>query len=341
MIDTIRLGYRLCPELECALAQFESRFTKMSASGEIINDYIKPDARNLPSSFSGLWIGKVSTKKFNWRGHEFPIDWFVWEFSLHKCYDGNGYNDRNVRFADAMCNLMDWLRKFSRLLDFSFRLDEIKVFRCDLSENYDFTGHNCTVYDFIENIDYKASRVRESRDIQRYKSSVFYPSRWITKKIYVKYDEYKHLCKQGKKPLQLERVEKMKNMIRLEMEFRSEYLRQNHITKIYDLRKLRIEFQKEKNKLMTAKILSSDYDEYISQNKISHAENNLVTMVKELGYVKAKKTFIENYGERKFYRVKKSLQSKKIFIECVSMAVRREFRELLFDFQPSEYSIIP
>lgn len=131
------------------------------------------------------------------------------------------------------------------------------------------------------------------------------------------------LEKYGKEPMLSEEIEALKNTLRLEVEFRRDFLAANGIVAIDDIIKLEERFHDESIKWLSIRNLKECLD------NLSVNEYFLIDRCKRVGFKQARLEFVEKFTERTFYRTKVALKAKNIFVDFLeNQDFRKEITEV-------------
>lgn len=316
------------------LDQRANKLIKLSPSGEIFWEKALMSKDNLPSHFEGLNI------TWQW-GHELEKAGFknarslaFFEFSLQKWQSESGYNNRNTALDMDLEALCKWLDSLEYLLGYEFNSSEFEFYRIDLSQNFIVEG--VRVEEFLRSLEIKLSRHPNGEKIHRYPGCVYYGSSWLAKKLYWKYQEFMDIERKkkatyttdylnGEKDMKLtltdgrkralypSEIQEMLNMVRFECEFKRHLLKKAGVNSIADIPKLFERFEEEKKKYLTVQRISGEV-------VLTPVERCIIEDCKRLGINVAKVKFFQDHKERVWYKHKKNLQAKGIFIECIDNA---------------------
>jgi hypothetical protein len=114
----------------------------------------------------------------------------------------------------------------------------------------------------------------------------------------------------GKRPLSSDEVSELVRMLRVEVEFRRTFLKKNNTTSIDSIPDLLARFEEEKAKFITVKKLREGVT-------LTSGEYYVVDLCKRYGYQDAQQEFLKMKNLRTWYRIKKSLRSKGVYLECI------------------------
>lgn len=331
MIDTIRLAYPSSPYLISFFEKHSERLQKLSADGEI--EWERSFCqKSLPSSFGGL---RVMIQ----RASESPSfvklrDLILFEFSLQKWSSDTGYNESNTSLEDDLLALDGWIGLLSHEVGYDFKTSLFDVQRVDFSTNYILKKGS--VPDYLRSLELKFSRHENGeKKLMRFDGAVQYGSSWIGKKLYHKFAEFisskgyrkKHkalydklaegvpmneirILNGGKRLLNENEISSLARTLRFEVEFRRKFLAKANLTKIVDLPKLLERFDEEKKHYLTVKKITEGAN-------LSSSEFQVVELCKRLGPTGAKQEFLKTKNPATWYRIKKRLQAKDIYIESI------------------------
>lgn len=332
MIDTIKLSYPVDDTLINLFGSYAERIQKLSAAGEILweKSYCQT---SIPSSFSGLRVTVQNAKEMQSQGFKVARSLIFFEFSLQKWQSDTGYNEKNTSMEEDCCALAEWIDLLSSVFKYNFESENFELYRVDLSTNYIL--EKGSVPEFLRSLELKFSRHENGeKNLMRFPGAIQYGSRWIAKKLYYKLAEfhqgyykqkadlYRQLAEGvdmekirvlngGKRLLTEDEQIKLARTLRFEVEFRRMFLKKHNITKIVNLSELVVRFDKEKKHYLTAKKISE-------VTNLSGAEYQVVDLCKRYGATVAKQEFLRTKKERYWYKVKKQLQAKDIFIESIT-----------------------
>lgn len=347
MIDTIKLRYPADEYLVSLFDKYSESLYKCSPDGEVLWER-KSCQDYLPSHFGGLRVNTFNPSHFN--SKVFSQDFLTFEFSLQKWQSETGYNQDNTSIEHDINCLHEWVNSLSNELQYVFQIDKFVVYRIDLSENLELI--NGAVPDYLRSLEIKFSRGAEK--VHRYPGGIMQGSSWLSKKIYWKWGEFESIEKKKnrglyafsedidkkpfnkiKRPLTIIEQGKLVRMMRFEIEFRRDYLKKHSKDKVINICDLRAKFLEEKNKFITTKRLKDGIGllpvEYIA-----------VDLTKRFGLSGAKIEFTKLYTERYWYKTKRNLRAKDVYLESI---VNEDFRGEIesvdncadFDLQPCAY----
>jgi len=137
--------------------------------------------------------------------------------------------------------------------------------------------------------------------------------------------------KYGKEPMPVEEIESLKNCLRLEIEFRRDFLAKHGYTSIDDILKLEERFHDESVKWLSIKNLSECLDTF------NVNEYFLIDRCKRVGYKQARIDFLQKFKKTSFYDVRKSLREKEIYVEYLQ---NKDFRSEINDVDvPTKFEL--
>jgi hypothetical protein len=300
MIDTIRLkvpsSYTIA--LDQIFNQYSSHLCKYDNLGCVQWERNKIDS--LPSSYSNIFVTKLS-------------DCYFIEFSLakqilyHQC--GVLYNHINYDIDFDLDFLCDWWSVFCvRVLHLSIPLDDIIFNRIDLGVN--FILENSDLVSFFHDACVQLSRLQNKR-VHHYDSTIYYPSGYLTKKIYSKYADLLHLHKKHKinrnSVFNLFNTEQQfldfQNMIRFEFEHKAKYLRYHNVNTLHDIRLLSNNFEDEVMKFVN----SFSRVSLLSESSLPPELYQLLMFVRQYGYRSGINQYMNKNSRATYYRNKKRL----------------------------------
>lgn len=338
MIDTIKLSYPLDYTLFRILDNNAERLQKVSPDGEILWEKSLNRGDFMPSHYSGL---RVTTRRkqdllnAGFSGLEKIKDVAFFEFSLQKWQSPSAYNNKNTRLETDMAALLDWIKKLSSALDYVFVPEKFSLYRVDLSQNY--LLNNSSPKDYLRCLELSFSRHPESDSkTERNGHMIALRSAWVGKKIYYKGQEFldverkKHrsiytdsYCGGDKEndnpcdlvPLTPQEIDLLMRMVRFEVEFKRQYLSRYDMTTINDIPKLTERFDNEKSKYINIPILVKG--EFKGALLLSAIENMIVDSVRRFGLKEAKNQYVARYSERSWYRNKRNLAARNIYLEAL------------------------
>jgi len=332
LIDTIKLSYPADETLINLFGSYAERIQKLSADGEILweKSYCQT---SIPSSFSGLRVTVQNAQEMQLQGFKVSKSLIFFEFSLQKWQSDTGYNEKNTSIEDDFYALVEWIDLLSTVFKYNFESKNFELYRVDLSQNYIL--EKGSVPEFLRSLELKFSRHENGeKNLMRFPGAIQYGSRWIGKKIYYKLAEFQQgyykqkadLYRQlaegvsmekikvlngGKRLLNEVEITKLARTLRFEVEFRRMFLKKHNIKKIVNLPQLVARFDKEKKHYLTAKKISE-------VTNLSGAEYQVVDLCKRHGATVAKQEFCRIKTERYWYKIKRQLQAKDIFIESIT-----------------------
>lgn len=359
MIDTIKLAYPLDidDELFKLLNSRSERLQKLSPDGEILWEKSVVRGDCMPSHYSGLRITtrrKKDLLEAGFQVKEGVRDLAFFEFSLQKYQSPSAYNNKNTELETDIEALKGWVNTLSTVLNYPFDIDEFKLYMVHLSQN--FLIMNASPIDYLRSTELSFSRHPDSDGkMAREGHSIALRSVWIGKKIYYKGKEFqdverkkhKHLytdryCdgqvtgnSQGVVPLTPEEINDLLRMIRFEIEFKCKYLERSEVKKIMDIPILLNRFEEEKKKYLIRELLEK------GEPCLSAQQERAVTFVRRFGVKEAKIRFIEQNSERTWYRIKRELASKSIYLEALdNIEFRLEGRDIFHNPEALDFQLV-
>jgi hypothetical protein len=333
VIDTIKLSYPVFPELVTLIEANRERLVKLSPSGEVVweKSWVK-DA--LPSHFEGLRMSLLDGKGLRNQGFTNARTLVQFEFSLQKWQSETGYNNKNTTIEQDLEAFDRWISLLSDCCGFQFEKELFELYRVDLSQNFILQGVS-SVEEYLRALDVKFSRHPNGENVTKYKGCIFYGSSWISKKIYWKWLEFQEIERKkkknyyidrmiegentmgsvfymhnGKKPLTSEEINGMLRMLRFELGYKRTYLDRTGIIRIPDIPKLLDKYEEERQRYMTVKKLGDGI-------RLSNAEYVIVDLCKRYGVNGAKAEYCKTHTERAWYKHKRNLVSKGVYIESI------------------------
>lgn len=326
-IDTIKLSYPVDGLLLSKYFTFSDRFQKISPDGEVIWERTMCQT-SLPSHFSGLRINYVNAAEMQKQGFVVVQSRMEFEFSLQKWHSETGYNNKNTAIGFDMLMLYAWIKTLSEVFEYDFKNELFVPCRVDISENYILK--NGSIDDFIRSLELKfSSHVNGEKKIMRFDGAVQYGSTWIGKKIYSKFREFEAIEKKkhrrmyaikegetmkqenGKRILNESEISELVRMLRFEVEFRKKFLQKKGIHSIESIPLLMERFAVEKQKYLTVKNIRS------GDVTLSATEYKIVDLCKRYGYQGAKEKYMEERTEQAFYKHRRNLIQKGIYLEAI------------------------
>jgi hypothetical protein len=356
MIDTIKLAYPLDPELETLLERRSERLQRVSPDGEMLweKSVVKGDC--MPSHYSGL---RITTRKqkdlvdagFRVKARVSDVAFF--EFSLQKYQSPSAYNNLNTNIDTDLKALDGWINDLSNALGYAFVRDRFELYRVDLSKNYLLLNAKPT--DYLRSLELTFSKQRDSEQkIQRDGTGIYLRSRWLGKKIYYKGQEFLNVERKkrtfysdkycnGEKsvytgelvPLSLSEINDLMRMIRFECEFKLMYLERHKMKKIKDIPLLCGRFEEENDKYMNVPVLVQ------GDLRLSAREEQVINLVRRVGYHEAKLIFIQAHSERSWYRIQRELKARSIHLEALdNFEYRTQGLETIINPERLEFQIV-
>lgn len=315
MIDTIRfripytgINKSVYDAISCSVITF-------TPDGQELRKYFKfIPYDELTSQFEHIYMNVFS-------------NFIYFEFSLHKFINrhklGISYNHNNYTIITDYLYFIKFLKLLNEI-GYEINLKSLEVMRIDIGLNYRLEGE-IDVLDFFEIIYLQMGKFSKIKTNQ-FRTSCYYPSRWVTKKLYSKYYDLKHILandiEKRKDEKYLNLMEKIKNVIRLELSIKRQKLKSMGITGNFSLNmlsKIKDYFEGEKVNILKFE----DYFKKGGKNKLSLIEQYIIETVIEYGYNYAKELFIKEKSKRTFYRVQKNLKEKGINLKSLV----REYKE--------------
>lgn len=331
MIDTIKLAYPYDEKLENILNEYKHKLQKLSPDGSVVwsKEWVQD---SLPSHFAGLRIMFQKSRELKELGFRGCPSLIYFEFSLQKWVSPNGYNNRNTVLDYDIQALDMWFRALSDFTGYGFDYAKFQVYRIDLAQNFLLEG-NVGVQDFLRALEIKFSRHTDGEKVRRYDGALYYSSRWVTKKIYWKWLEFmqverlkriiatdeigegamsdeKGIKTDGFQGLTNQEIQELPRMLRFELSFKRPFLKKNGVCQVYDIEKLRDRFEAEKKKYTTVQRIKEGLD-------FTNAEYKVIDLCKRYGYNGAKAEFLKGASIQYFYKVKRSLMTKCVHLECI------------------------
>lgn len=353
MLDSIKKTLPSSDALLKFISSNSEKLQRLSGSGQVLWERSWVQSA-LPSHFAGLRISHSPASEKIANGIKNAKDIVEFEYSVAKWASPAGYNHRNTALVDDVESVRKWVRVFNDFAGTHYPYNLWTVTRADLSEVYELSGGSTDAFLEQCHVKMSSYTNAEGKTL-KYDGAVYYPSSWIAKKIYDKYKEWRnherfkykdlikwgyldgdavkeegnsmlHLIssnhseqlkaakkefkeKYGKEPIPAEEIESLKNCLRLEVEFRRDFLSKHGYTSIDDILKLEDRFHEESLKWLSIKNLSESLD------KFSVNEYFLIDRCKRVGYKQARIDFMVKFTEQWFYKVRKSLKDKNIFVE--------------------------
>ena len=356
MIDTIKLAYPLDSHLYDLLESRSERLQKISPDGDILweKSYVQDDF--MPSHYSGLRITTRLKKDLEAVGYKVKAscpDLAFFEFSLQKYQSRSAYNNWNSRLETDMNALVYWVADLSGAIGFPFSVNRFSLNRVDLSEN--FLVLNAKPTDFIRSLELSFSRHPDSvARMSRTGHSIWLKSRWMGKKLYYKGQEFLDIERKKRKiysdkycngeieastgdiePLTPAEINDLMRMVRFECEFKLMYLERNSVKKINDIPTLVERFETEKAKYMKIPVLVK------GDLRLSAREEQVINLVRRVGFHEAKKDYTQSHSERSWYRIKRELAARSIFLEALdNLEHRFQGNEVLINPEKLEFQLV-
>lgn len=332
MIDTIKLSYPYDLKLVEIFEEYKHKLQKLSPNGSVIwsKEWVQD---SLPSHFAGLRIMFQCSKDLKELGFKNCPSLIFFEFSLQKWISPSGYNNKNTGLDYDIELLNMWFKSLAEFTRYDFDYSKFQVYRVDLAQNFILQG-NVSVEDFLRALEIKFSKHTDGEKVRRYHGSLYYSSRWVTKKIYWKWLEFmqverlkrsiaiqdvtggddmseiKGLVNDAGIGLTNGEIRDMARMLRFELSFKRPFLKKNGVCQIYDIEKLKDRFEAEKRKYTTVQKLKQGLE-------FTSAEYQVIDLCKRYGYNGARTEFVKTATERYFYKIKRSLMTKGVFLECI------------------------
>lgn len=337
MIDTIKLAYPMDRTLYRLLDENAEKLQKIAPDGEVLWEKSVVRGDCMPSHYSGLRI-TTRTKRdlieagFDPKFIDCEKDVAFFEFSLQKYQSPSAYNNHNSSVENDLLALTEWVKQLSIALGYLFSLERFELYRVDLSQN--FMVRNAHPTDVIRCLELHLSRNPEADSkTERNGHMIALRSSWLGKKLYYKGQEFLDVERKKHRlvyndaymagdsdqinpslvqPLSYSEINDLMSMIRFELEFKRAYLKRYGMGKVISILSLVERFNAEKAKFLNVPVLSrGDYD------MMSPQENQLIDCVRVNGYTNAKNIFIGRYSTRTFYRIKRGLASRSIYLESM------------------------
>lgn len=295
MIDTIKLKIPVEYNeiLKNRFEKFSSEIIKFGNDGVI--EWESTKVEYLPSSYS-----KIRITSYN--------NYFV-EFSLQKQQSKVLYNHRNTTIGVDIVFFVSWWEKFCKFLDVKIQIKDLQIVRIDLARNFMITD-DVNYLDFFRDLEIAFS-IRSEKRCNHYDTAIYYPSRWITKKLYHKHSELLSLHRRGKinkhlvyEDLIIDDLHQFDKIVRFEMEYKSQALKNKNIFYISDIRKLAVNFEEEQQKVIGSINKVSCIDVAVLPPTLKV----LYDLVKDYGYSLGRKKYIHQMTERTFQRNHKKLK---------------------------------
>ena len=312
MIDTIKLSYPYNKRLASILEQKKSRLLMLSPNGQV--EFEKGYVKDLPSHFSGLRIVEHGNQLF-------------FEFSLQKWQSADSYNAENTKLLQDITALNRWIAILASYLGYGFDRSLFLLNRVDLAFNYTLSGTS-----YIEF--FRCAEIhlgRSEKNVRRYGTTLYYGSQWVSKKIYHKYSEYKSIERPKRKRNDLHELYIDIKIIRFEIEFRLAFLKRKGLRSIESIGRLLPRYLEEERKFL------------FSVEKFNHSKLNLRPIEKlvcdyvmEKGYLLACEDFKAYKSRATWYRVKKQLKQRGIFLESLETSDLKDGEENQSRFQLSK-----
>lgn len=337
MIDTIKLAYPMDRTLYRLLNENAEKLQKIAPDGEVLWEKSVVRGDCMPSHYSGLRITTRTKRDLIEMGFDPAFidcekDVAFFEFSLQKYQSPSAYNNYNSSVENDLLALAEWVKQLSTALGYIFVLERFDLYRVDLSQN--FMVRNAHPKDVIRCLELHLSRNPEADSkTERSGHMVALRSNWLGKKLYYKGQEFmdverkkhRHIYTDAymagerdninpslMQPLSSSEIDDLMSMLRFELEFKRAYLKRYKMAKIISITSLVERFNSEKAKYLQVPVLSRG-----DLNLMSPQETQLVDLVRVHGYQNAKNMFISHYSERSFYRNKRGLAGRSIFLESM------------------------
>ena len=358
MIDTIKLAYPLDSELDRLLETKSGLLQKISPDGEVLWQKYMMNNVDMPSHYPGLRVTfrkRQDLKDAGYKVNPSLPNLAFFEFSLQKYQSQSAYNNRNTTLQTDLIALAAWINDLSTAFGYPFDPDQFELCRVDLSMN--LLVLNASPVDMIRSLELSFSRHPNSDGkMSRYGHAISLLSRWLDKKLYYKFKEFLDIERKKQKiysdkycdgdaknytdkivPLSAYEINDLTRMIRFECGFKLPYLKRHGIRRIQDIKLLCERFESEKAKYTNVPVLI-DGDPRFS----SAREEQVINLVRRLGLLKAKLFFIQNHSERSWYRVKRELAAKSLYLEALdNIDLRTKGLEILHDRKKLDFQLIP
>ena len=308
MIDTIRFRVKLTNYRRQIFESISCKILTLTPDGKELRRYNKFIAyEEINSQFQHIYISTFG-------------NFLYFEFSLHKMINrhklGINYNHNNYNMVTDYSYFTRFVNLLNRF-EFDIKIKEVEITRADVGVNYFLKG--LEVLDFFEILYLQLSKFSKIRS-NHFQTSVYYPSRWVTKKLYAKHYDLKSIISKGnmeKTPEIVELLNYTKNIIRLEFSLKKQKLKQMGV-KYWDyksLKKIREYYREESMEILKFK----DFFNLKNNNvQLTLQEKYLLTLIGEIGYKMAREDFIRNYSRATFYRLQKQLQGKGFNIKSIT-----------------------
>jgi hypothetical protein len=218
--------------------------------------------------------------------------------------------------------------ELSDLFDYEFDLLKFTPCRVDLSQN--FILKEGSIDDYLRSLELKfSSHPNGEKKLMRYDGAIQYGSTWIGKKIYSKFKEFESIEKRkhrklylmtegremkkqdGKRPLNETEISELVRMLRFEVEFRKKFLQKKGVHSIASIPDLLARFESEKQKYLTVKNIRE------GNVSLSGTEYKIVDLCKRYGYSGAKEQYMSEHSEQAWYKHRKNLQMKGVYLEAI------------------------
>lgn len=339
MIDTIRLRYPLTEPIAERLYKRQTVMQRVSPSGEI--EWQKGFVQQaLPSHFEGLRITTMTPRETAKNGWRFLEPSVFFEFSLQKWLSESGYNNRNTDIDFDLQGMRLWVAVLSDELDYLFDYNEFVPNRVDLAQNYELL--NGSPLDYLRSLELRMSRHPNGENIDRYKNTVFYGSRYMSKKIYWKWGEFKDIelpKRRGKyndgyletgvptvyiephkypekRGLTFEELQQMKKILRFEIGYKRMKLKHDGINNIDAIKGLVVDFEEQRKRYLTVQRLREGHG-------LTGSQYEVIDLVKRYGLQGAKLEYMKHRTERAWRKARSKIEERGIFLESV---INEEYR---------------
>ena len=357
MIDTIKLAYPLDSELDRLLETKSELLQKISPDGEVLWQKYMMNNVDMPSHYPGLRVTfrrRQDLKDAGYKVNPSLPNVAFFEFSLQKYQSQSAYNNRNTTLQTDLIALAAWINVLSAVLGYPFDPDQFELCRVDLSMN--FLVLNASPVDMIRSLELSFSRHPDSDGkMSRYGHAISLRSRWLGKKLYYKFKEFLDIERKKWKiysdkycdgdavnytdkivPLSAYEINDLSRMLRFECEFKLPYLKRHEDRRIQDIELLCVRFESEKAKYTTVPVLID------GDPRFSAREEHIINLVRRLGLREAKHSFIQRNSERSWYRVKRELAAKSLYLEALdNIEQRTKGLEILHDQTKLDFQLIP
>ena len=316
MIDTIKICIPAdyTKKLKSIFFEYSSTILKLDSVGDLVFEFDKVEY--LPSSYSNIHISFYNDKCFL-------------EFSLQKAQSSVKYNHKNTNLIDDYVFLVTWWARFTDFFGLHIPFNCLMLYRLDLAVNF-ILDNNVDFVDFFRDAEISFSRLASKR-VQYYDSAIYYPSRWITKKLYHKQSELNSLHRKSKinknsvysSMSELE-INLFPYMYRFELEFRKMALKSKNVVYLYDLFKLKNYYDEEVKTFLGSISNRSGFTVESLPNELYV----LYSMVEKDGYHLGTVKYKNRFSLRTYYRNKKRLRvNYGIDLRAITTSLRRNVEE--------------